>query len=712
MQCQRYIREARSSRCVNRLVMLALLSLFLFPAVVFADVKATVGIVGFIPKAEMERMSFQDRMNWTQDRIMEMLHDPIYQPDIIFEPEYMLTHRFEYYEFPPGRENIPVENGASYSIQISELDGHYELQSLGDPDGVALINHINWLKATAQEYQVSFFTDVHEQIDLAPYGKIGAAWDTTGILINKDGQINIVRKMIDFGATWEGCTPEECGVVCGPEEECGLENLSRPFHFWKDRLVGPTIKSFQLTNKENKGYVVLPILCGDIWRSSIPFETGGYELFWTDYHIQKLKENHAPKADIVIHPVQQADPTPWLHNIFEAIENQSFDPQNFLEWDMVYEKFMQKYINENALVREDHSYYFGANGPPQNFAGFELKPFLSGGPQPLGEGRSVVSDHYMILNVDLKEIEHKIDPDRVTANSGAIAKMTFGVPSDAVSSKLYLYCPAGLSIGLGTNNNICNSWQTLSLTANSETQMEFRVTNTTQSVLKAVPNFYIYKASNPNYGYGVSGEITVNPDIVPPVVSSDNEVGVLAYGTTQTTLTVNTNENAICKYDFSPHKTYSTMPYTYATTGGTTHTQLLTGLMNGGLRTTYTLCQDTQQNAMSTDYLKLYMVRLSTADVTAPDPVPSNLTAQAMSSTQARLQWNGSTDVSGAVFYRIYRRLDAPNSSFIYVGMATAATYTDSYYLVKGKKYRYQVLAYDIVRNLSAFSNEISVIMP
>ena len=77
-----------------------------------------------------------------------------------------------------------------------------------------------------------------------------------------------------------------------------------------------------------------------------------------------------------------------------------------------------------------------------------------------------------------------------------------------------------------SNTRVCQNFTgslfqnrlTLSLAANSATEMQFRVTNTAAGVLRAVPNFYRYTASNPNYALGVSGEITVNPApvIIPP----------------------------------------------------------------------------------------------------------------------------------------------------------------------------------------------------
>lgn len=72
-----------------------------------------------------------------------------------------------------------------------------------------------------------------------------------------------------------------------------------------------------------------------------------------------------------------------------------------------------------------------------------------------------------------------------------------------------------------------------------------------------------------------------------PLPSSD-----LPYGTTETILGLTTFSDATCKYDLSSGVAYSSMANTFSTTGETTHTQTITGLINGQDIPYYIKCTD------------------------------------------------------------------------------------------------------------------------
>jgi hypothetical protein len=86
-------------------------------------------------------------------------------------------------------------------------------------------------------------------------------------------------------------------------------------------------------------------------------------------------------------------------------------------------------------------------------------------------------------------------------------------------------------------------------------------------------------------------------DTTPPVISSPLPAGVQPYGTTSVTLQVTTNENATCKYNISD-AAYASMSSTFASTGGTTHQQVL-ATANGTAYTRYVRCIDGFGNANS-----------------------------------------------------------------------------------------------------------------
>ncbi len=92
------------------------------------------------------------------------------------------------------------------------------------------------------------------------------------------------------------------------------------------------------------------------------------------------------------------------------------------------------------------------------------------------------------------------------------------------------------------------------------------------------------------------------PDTTAPARSGASPSGELAENTTQTTLSLSTNENATCRYATSSGISYSSMTNTFSSTGGTSHSTTVSGLQNGQTYTYYIRCQDTANNANSTDY--------------------------------------------------------------------------------------------------------------
>jgi hypothetical protein len=113
---------------------------------------------------------------------------------------------------------------------------------------------------------------------------------------------------------------------------------------------------------------------------------------------------------------------------------------------------------------------------------------------------------------------HSITPSTVTVTSGGTTQMKFTVPSSAISSKLYMYCPPGLSINMSINRTggaqVCNVYTEMANTA-SENTYDFYVANKSTTPLTAAVNFYIYKADRPTFGIGTVGAITVNPAPIP-----------------------------------------------------------------------------------------------------------------------------------------------------------------------------------------------------
>lgn len=102
-----------------------------------------------------------------------------------------------------------------------------------------------------------------------------------------------------------------------------------------------------------------------------------------------------------------------------------------------------------------------------------------------------------------------ITPSVTSTPSGGSVMFSFGTHSDAVSAKLYLPCPSGVTATFGSETtNICNTYRSFTTIP---TGGLITFTNTTAQAQNISPNFYEYRSANPNYAYGISTQITVNP---------------------------------------------------------------------------------------------------------------------------------------------------------------------------------------------------------
>jgi len=97
-------------------------------------------------------------------------------------------------------------------------------------------------------------------------------------------------------------------------------------------------------------------------------------------------------------------------------------------------------------------------------------------------------------------------------------------------------------------------------------------------------------------------------DTTPPVRSAGSPTGTLAVGTTQTAMSLVTNEAATCRYSTTAGVAYASMTATFAGAGTTAQSTTITGLTNGATYNYYVRCQDTYGNANPDDYLITFSV--------------------------------------------------------------------------------------------------------
>jgi hypothetical protein len=105
-------------------------------------------------------------------------------------------------------------------------------------------------------------------------------------------------------------------------------------------------------------------------------------------------------------------------------------------------------------------------------------------------------------------------------------------------------------------------------------------------------------------------------DTTPPGRSGGAPTGTLAAGTTQATLSLTTDESAICRYATTAGVAYAAMPTGFTTTGGTAHATTVTGLADGGSYSFFVRCQDLAGNANPDDMVIGFSVALGGGSTT------------------------------------------------------------------------------------------------
>ncbi len=131
---------------------------------------------------------------------------------------------------------------------------------------------------------------------------------------------------------------------------------------------------------------------------------------------------------------------------------------------------------------------------------------------------------------------------------------------------------------------------------------------------------FSYVASDGQSASGIAVvALTITPpvDTTPPVRSGGQPTGVPAAGTTQTTISLTTNEQATCRYATTTGVAYTAMPNAFSTTGGTSHSTLVAGLSSGTSYAYQVRCQDLTGNQNLNDFSIAFSVAVQ-PDTTAP----------------------------------------------------------------------------------------------
>ncbi len=175
--------------------------------------------------------------------------------------------------------------------------------------------------------------------------------------------------------------------------------------------------------------------------------------------------------------------------------------------------------------------------------------------------------------------------------------------------------------------------------------------------------YYGLEPSGPNYGVGYLDDArvfasaitlqeqydmyyTADNDTTPPVRSAGAPSGTFAATTTNKTISLTTDKNATCRYSQNSGTAYSAMTHTFSSTGGTSQSSFVTGLVSNTVYHFYVRCETTDSNPNTSDY----DISFTIADDLAK-PIVSGVNVTNITQTTATVTWHTDEPTDGKANY-------------------------------------------------------------
>ena len=252
--------------------------------------------------------------------------------------------------------------------------------------------------------------------------------------------------------------------------------------------------------------------------------------------------------------------------------------------------------------------------------------------------------------------------DNYTNTNSSDYTISFSVASDITAPSVTMTAPA-------TGTTVHGSTVTLTATSTDDVAVvgvQFKLDNATNIGAEGAtspysitwdtttgvsdgPHSIVAVARDGSNNYATSTATNITVDNTAPTRSLGSPTGALSFGTTATTLSLSTNENATCKYSTSSGTAYGSMS-AFDTTGTTTHSTSISGLTNNTSYTYYVRCQDNYTNTNLTDYDISFSVAGDTTSPTVSLTAPADTSTVSGSSVTISANASDNAAVAGVQF--------------------------------------------------------------
>jgi len=227
----------------------------------------------------------------------------------------------------------------------------------------------------------------------------------------------------------------------------------------------------------------------------------------------------------------------------------------------------------------------------------------------------------------------------------------------------------------------------------------------------SVVRFTVFDVVQTDYTFSsgqTSGDAIVNvytPDVAAPVVSNSLPTGSLHSETSYVDISVNTNEEAICKYSENINVLYQNMTNILNQDVNNKHIARVANLLAGQEYRFYVKCSDAAGNVTPSDYLINFKIENVVSLDTAAPSQPSRFSVS-RDASKITLKWKNPTasDLESVIVVKSVNPLSGTATNILAIGETVytgLAGYYVDYNIDPTKVYYYAVIAKDTSGNYS-----------